>query len=78
MNNQRNQQHRIVEVQQDNMAAVQQFVDDHFKGNTNPGTSEGAKLYLKATASISEDDKFDINLNSAQKFVDMVTKDANN
>jgi len=78
LNNRRNQQQQVVEVQQDNMTAVQQFVDDPFKGNINPGTSEGAKLYLKATASISEDDKFEINITSAQKFVDMVTKDANN
>ena len=39
--------------------------------------AEGAKLYLKATASISQDDKFEINITSAQKFVDVVTKDAN-
>ena len=60
-----------------NMAATLQFVDDPFKGNINSGTADGAKLYLKATASISEDDKFEINITSAQKFVDMVTKDAN-
>ena len=78
MNNHRNQQHRIVEVQQENMESVKQFVDDPFGGNIIPGTSEGVKLYLKATASILEDDKFDINITSAQKFVDMVTKDANN
>ena len=62
-----------------NMApAAQQFVKDPFKGNINPGTSEGAKLDLKATASIPDDDKFVINISSAQKFVDMVTKDATN
>ena len=60
------------------MAAVQQFVDDPFKENINPGAFEGAKLYLKATASILEDDKFEINITCAQKFVDMVSKDANN
>ena len=60
-----------------NMAAALQFVDDPFKGNINPGTAEGAKLYLKATASISDDDKFEIKITSAQKFVDVVTKDAN-
>ena len=38
------------------MAAALQFLDDPFKGSINPGTVEGAKLYLKATASISEDD----------------------
>ena len=64
------------QIQNQNMAAAQ-FVDDPFKGNINPGTAEGAKLYLKATASIAEDDKFEINITSAQKFVDVVTKDAN-
>ena len=60
------------------MAAAAQFVDDPFKGNINPGTSDGAKLYLKATANTAEDDKFEITITSAQKFVDMVTKDTNN
>jgi len=79
LNNQENQQHPIVEGPQVNMAAAaQQFVDDPFKGNINPGTAEGAKLYLKATTSIKDDDKFEINISSAQKFVDMVTKDATN
>ena len=64
-------------IANDNMAAALQFVDDPFKGNIYPGTAEGAKLYVKATASISEDDKFEINITSAQKFVDVVTKDAN-
>ena len=58
------------------MAAALQFVDDPFKGN-KAGTAEGAKLYLKATAGISEDDKFEIKITLAQKFVDIVTKDAN-
>ena len=44
-----------------NLAPNLVFVDDPFKGNINPGTAEGAKLYLKATASISEDDKFEVN-----------------
>ena len=33
---------------------VQQFVDDPFKGDINPGTAEGAKRYLKATSGIPE------------------------
>lgn len=65
-------------VRQRNMAAAAQFVDGPFKGNINPGTSDGAKLYLKATASTAEDDKIEITVTSAQKFVDMVTKDTNN
>ena len=53
------------------------FVDDPFKGNINPGTSEGAKLYIKATAKIDEDDKIDININNSQKFLDRMTRDTN-
>ena len=53
------------------------FVDDPFKGNINPGTSDGAKLYMKATATIDEDDKFDINIDNAQKSLDHMTRDTN-
>jgi len=53
------------------------FVDDPFKGRINPGTSEGAKLYMKATAKIDEDDKFDVNIENAQKFLDKMTRDTN-
>lgn len=41
------------------------FVDDPYQGNINPGTTDGAKLYLKATAAIPEEDKFDLNISSA-------------
>ena len=54
------------------------FVDDPFKGNINPGTSDGAKLYMKATSAINEDEKFDINIKNAQKFLDHVNRDTNN
>jgi len=54
------------------------FVDDPYHGNINPGTTDGAKLYLKATASISDDDKFDLNISSAQKFLDVMRRDATN
>ena len=53
------------------------FVDDPFKGNINPGTSEGAKLYMKATATMDDDDKFDITIVNAQKFLDHITRDTN-
>lgn len=43
------------------------FVDDCFKGNINPGTSEGARLYMKATAKKDEDDTFYLNIGNAQK-----------
>jgi len=54
------------------------FVDDPYHGNINPGTTDGAKLYLKATASIPEEDKFDLNISSAQKFLDLMRRDSNN
>ena len=43
------------------------FVDDPFKRNINPRTSEGAKLYMKATASIEDDNKFNNNIKNAPK-----------
>ena len=44
----------------------------------NPGTSDGVKLYMKATVSINDEDKFDINISNAQKFLDNMTGVANN
>ena len=52
------------------------FVGDPYHGNNNPGTTGGAKLYLKATASIPEEDKFDLNISSAQKFLDLMRQDS--
>ena len=54
------------------------FVDDPYHGDINPGTTAAAKFYLKATAAISEDDKFDLNISSAQKFLNFMRRDANN
>lgn len=54
------------------------FVDDPFKGNINPGTSDGAKLYMKATAVTDEEDKFDINIDNAHTFLKHMTRDTNN
>ena len=31
------------------------FVDDPYQRDINPGTTDGAKLYIKATAAIPED-----------------------
>ena len=53
-----------------------EFIDDPFLGNINPGTKTGAQLYLKATAVTQEEDKFDLNISSAQKFLDLMTQDA--
>jgi len=58
------------------VASVEEFIDDPFHGNINPGTKTGAQLYLKATAVTKEEDKFDLNMSSAQKFLDLMTQDA--
>ena len=86
-NNNQRHQNRIEQQRQqqqnhnmNNMAAavppVEEFIDDPFQGNINPGTKTGAQLYLKATAAIAEEDKFDLNISSAQKFLDLMTLDA--
>ena len=61
-----------------NKMAQPVFVDDPYHGDSNRGTTNGAKLYLKATAAIPEDDKFDLNISSSQKFLDLMRKDSNN
>jgi len=71
-----NRQQRNRMAQQPQPALV--FVDDPYHGNINPGTTDGAKLYLKATASIPEEDKFDLNISSAQKFLDLMRRDSTN
>ena len=58
------------------VAPIEEFIDDPFHGNINPGTKTGAQLYLKATAVTKEEDKFDLNMSSAQKFLDLMTQDA--
>ena len=50
------------------------YVDDPFLVYIIPGTTEGVKLYLKAITATSEDDKIDISITSAQKFLDLVHK----
>ena len=54
------------------------FVDDPYQGDINPGTTDGAKLYIKATAAIPEDEKFDLTISTAQKFLDLMQRDSNN
>ena len=64
-----------------NMAAANNanaWTDDPFRGNIQPGTTEGQKLYLKAIAKIDDDDKYEINIENAQKFLDDMSQDANN
>ena len=63
---------------QNNMVQNQVFVDDPYQGDINPGTTDGSKLYLKATASITEEDKFDLNISTAQKFLDLMRREDNN
>ena len=69
---------RLENQQEEQRMAQPVFVDDPYHGDINPGTTDGAKLYLKATAAIPEDDKFDLNFSSAQKFLDRMRRDANN
>ena len=54
------------------------WTDDPFRGNIQPGTTEGQKLYLKAIAKINDDDKYEVNIENAQKCLDDMSKDANN
>ena len=51
------------------------YVDEPFLADISPGATEGAKLYLKAITATSEDDKFDISITSAQKYLDLVHND---
>ena len=53
------------------------FVDNPFKGNINLGTSEGAKLYMKAAATIDDDDRFDITITNTQRILDHMSRDTN-
>lgn len=53
------------------------FVDDPYQRDINPGSTDGTKLYHKATAAIPEDEKFDLTISSAQKFLDLMRKDLN-
>lgn len=69
-------QQRILRMAQQQPAAI--FVDDPYHGDINPGTTDGAKLYLKATTAIKEDEKFDLNISTAQKFLDLMRRDSNN
>ena len=70
-------QHTLAVQQPPNLPTIMTttYVDDSFLVDINPGTTEGAKLYLKAIAATSEDDKFDISITSAQKFLDLVQND---
>jgi len=69
-------QQRILRMAQQQPAAI--FVDDPYHGDINPGTTDGAKLYLKATTAIKEDEKFDLNISTAQKFLDLMRRDSTN
>ena len=53
------------------------FVDNPYQGDINPGTTDGAKLYIKATVAIPEDEKSDLTISTAQKFLDLMQRDSN-
>ena len=55
----------------------QVFFTNHYFGDINPNTSEGQKLYLKATAKIPDDERFDISIANARKFLDKMNRDTN-
>ena len=52
------------------------FVTDPYKADMNPATDSGQKLFLKATAELDEKKKFDMIMDNSQKFIDLVTTDA--
>ena len=54
------------------------FVTDPYQANINPVTSEGAKLFLKATQELADDKKLEIKQEKSQIFIDQVTTDAQN
>ena len=54
------------------------FVTDPYQANINPVSSEGAKLYLKATQELADDKKIEIKQEKSQIFIDQVTTDAQN
>ena len=53
------------------------YVTNPYLGNINPGDTNGSKLYLKATEELSKENKIDIKVENAHKFIDQVRSDAN-
>ena len=54
------------------------YYSDPFQENIDPTSSDGAKLYLKAIAELKDDEKFEINITNAQKFLDQLEIDTEN
>lgn len=53
------------------------FDVDPFQGDINPGTTEGQKLYLKATASLSTSERISVTQGNVRAFMDMIETDSN-
>jgi hypothetical protein len=53
------------------------YVTNPYLGDINPGDSNGSKLYLKATEELSKENKIEIKVENAHKFIDQVRSDAN-
>jgi hypothetical protein len=53
------------------------YVTNPYLGDINPGETNGSKLYLKATEELSKENKIDIKVENAHKFIDQVRSDAN-
>ena len=53
------------------------FDVDPFQGNINPGTTEGQKLYLKATAPLPTSERIAVVQSKVRQFMDMIETDSN-
>ena len=48
------------------------YVTNLYFGNINPGDTNRSKLYLKATEELSKENKIEIRVENAHKFIDQV------
>ena len=72
------QQHppQVSQVARPPMAAARTFLLDPFRGNINPGETEGRKLYLSATKEREDDKKFTVRSDTAKAFMDAMVDDS--
>ena len=53
-------------------AATTSYFTNPYLGNINPGDPNGSKLYIKAREELSKDNKIEIKVENAHKFIDQV------
>ena len=53
-----------------------QLLTNPFEGDINPGSAAGSKLYLKATESLSEKERFECETKNAHKILQAFNRDA--